>query len=78
MFAVVSDDLLAGCQLHLHGLIALQCVHIFLLCSSCALLLLTDGTGQVSGCEAFAMSHMQRQTLLACVKDGTPALRAEV
>ena len=30
MFAIVSDDSLAGCQLHLHGLTALQWVNKYL------------------------------------------------
>ena len=41
-------------------------------------ILLRGGVAQVSGCEAFAMSHMHRQTPLACVKDGIPASRLEV
>ena len=34
--------------------------------------MLTDDSAQVSGCEAFAMAHMHRQTPPVCVKDGIP------
>ena len=39
-------------------------------------MLLTNGSAQLSGCAAFAMSHMHRQTPLVYVRDGTPASRA--
>ena len=39
---------------------------------------LEDDVMQVSGCEAFAMSHMHRQTQLACVKGGIQASRVVV